>query len=266
MSELQIVNQMESEITAWDFETLKSQFEEKLSVYKNMVYTDDSIRSAKDDKAYLNKVKKALEDKRKAYKAECMAPYEAVEPKIKELVNMVEEQRLLIDETVKDYENRKKAEKEKNVKAFYDKKAFALGEYGEKLYEKLLDPKWLNASTGKKQYEEGVITAINKAANDIAEIKAMESTFYNTLMEIYIETVDIEKVKAKDLELIDSAQKAGIMSVAGEVSVTAESSKFKSNTSAQEDGGIILKVYASEYQLEQLCDFMKAIGVTYELQ
>lgn len=266
MSELQIVNQIESEITAWDFESLKSQFEEKLSVYKNMVYTDDSIKSAKDDKAYLNKVKKALEDKRKAYKAECMAPYETVEPKIKELVNMVEEHRQLLDETVKEYENRKKAEKERDVKSFYDKKAFVLGEYGEKLYEKLLDPKWLNLSTGKKQYEEGIITAINQAVNDIAEIKAMESPFCNTLMEIYIETVDIEKVKAKDLELIDSAKKAGIMSVTGEVSVTVESSKLKSDTSVQGDGATIFKVYASDYQLDQLCDFMKAIGVTYELQ
>lgn len=266
MSELQIIKHMESEITAWDFEALKVQFEEKLSVYKNMVYTDDSIKSAKDDKAYLNKVKKALEDKRKAYKTECMAPYEAVEPKIKELVNMVEEQRKLIDETVKEYENRKKAEKEKDVKAFYDKKAFVLGEYGEILYEKLLEPKWLNASTGRKQYEEGIITAINQTVNDIAEIKAMESPFYNTLMEIYIETVDIEKVKAKDLELIDSAKKAGIMSVTGEQAVTVESSKPQSDSMAQGEGSTIFKVYASEYQIEQLCDFMKAIGVTYELQ
>ena len=37
-----------------------------------MVYTDESIKSAKDDKAALAKVKKMIEDQRKAYKAKSL--------------------------------------------------------------------------------------------------------------------------------------------------------------------------------------------------
>ena len=70
----------------------------------------------------MNKAKKVIEDCRKAYKAQCLAPYEALEPQVKELVSMIEEQRLLIDETVKEYENRQKQEKEVAVKTYYDKK------------------------------------------------------------------------------------------------------------------------------------------------
>lgn len=60
-------------------------------------------------------------------KAKCLEPYEAMELQIKELVEMIESQRGLIDDTVKDFESRQKAEKELEVKAYYDKKAFVLG-------------------------------------------------------------------------------------------------------------------------------------------
>ena len=35
---------------------------------------------------------------------------------------------------------------------------------------------------------------------------------------------------------------------------------------ANADEGTLLKVYATQYQLNQITDFMKAIGVTYEVQ
>ena len=153
MEELQIVNLENTDIAHWDMAMLKAQLEQRLAYYKGMVYTDDSIKSAKDDRTTLNKAKKVIEDARKAYKAKCLEPYEAMEPQIKELVEMIESQRGLIDDTVKDFESRQKAEKELEVKAYYDKKAFVLGEYAEPLYAKLLDVKWLNASTAKAKYE-----------------------------------------------------------------------------------------------------------------
>lgn len=53
-----------------------------------------------------------MQDQRKAYKAKCLAPYEALEPQIKEIVGMIEEQRVAIDDVVKDFTERQKAEKE----------------------------------------------------------------------------------------------------------------------------------------------------------
>ena len=98
MAELQVINLEGTEITRWDFALLKSELEQKLELYKTLVYTDDNIKSAKNDRTTLNKAKKVIEDCRKAYKAQCLAPYEALEPQVKELVAMIEEQRLLIDE------------------------------------------------------------------------------------------------------------------------------------------------------------------------
>ena len=108
MNDLQIVNLENTDITAWDFSAIKAELQRHLDAYAGLVYTDDSIKEAKNDRATLNKVKKAIDEARKAYKAKCLAPYEAMEPQIKELLDLVEGQRTLIDDTVKDYENRQK--------------------------------------------------------------------------------------------------------------------------------------------------------------
>ena len=66
MNELQIVSLEKTEISSWDFESIKAELAKALSVYQNMVYTDESIKSAKDDNAILAKVKKLIEDQSKA--------------------------------------------------------------------------------------------------------------------------------------------------------------------------------------------------------
>ena len=68
MNDLQIVALEQMDITTWDFERIKANLESALTVYQNTVYTDETIKSAKDDKATLAKAKKLVEDRRKAYK------------------------------------------------------------------------------------------------------------------------------------------------------------------------------------------------------
>ena len=89
MNELQIISLENTDISSWNFEILREELQRSLDHYTGIVYTEDSMREAKNDRATLNIVKKIIEDARKAYKARCLAPYDAVEPKIKELVEMV---------------------------------------------------------------------------------------------------------------------------------------------------------------------------------
>lgn len=263
MNELQITSLEKTEISAWDFEGIKEELAQALSVYKNMVYTDESIKSAKDDKAALAKVKKMIEDQRKAYKAKCLAPYDAIEPQVKEIVGMIEEQRVLIDDVVKDYTERQKREKEEEVKKYYDKKAFVLGDLAQPLYSKLLDSKWLNASTSRAKYEEGIQEAINKAKSDLDAIRALNSPFVDTLIEKYMDTMSLDEAKAKHEELVMVASRAGFNQT-GAASEMAE--KPVAPVVVNDSDGIVIKIHANQNQMNQICDFMKAIGVTYEIQ
>lgn len=263
MNELQIVSLEKTEISTWDFESIKAELTQALSVYKSMVYTDESIKSAKDDKAVLAKVKKLIEDQRKAYKAKCLAPYDAIEPQVKEIVGMIEEQRVLIDDVVKDYTERQKREKEEEVKKYYDKKAFVLGDVAQPLFSKILDPKWLNASTSKSKYEEGIQEAIVKAKSDLDAIRAINSPFVDTLIEKYVETLSLDDAKAKHEELVMAASKAGL----NQTSASSEiAEKSVAPVVSNDTDGVVVKIHANQSQMNQICDFMKAIGVTYEIQ
>ena len=266
MGELQIINLENTDVVGWDFDMLKMQLSQKLEYYKNLVYTEDDIKSAKNDRSDLNKAKKIIEDARKKYKSKCLEPYEALEPRIKELVSMIEDQRTLIDETVKAYEDKKKNEKENAIRAYYDKKSFELGEYADKLFTKLLDSKWLNASTNKNTYEEGILIAINKAINDINNIKALNSPFFDTLMNEYISTLSMESVEYKNNELIEASNKAGLTEKSDINDISPEKIvNYNNNQNSNGNGETILKIQASDSQMNQILDFMKVIGVSYEI-
>ena len=92
MTNEELVPVNNQELTTWDFEQMKSELQTLVDSYTNIAYTEDSIKDAQKDKASLNKIKKQIEDARKAFKKKCMEPYDAVEPKIKELVEMVDRQ------------------------------------------------------------------------------------------------------------------------------------------------------------------------------
>ena len=67
----------------FNFEEMKAELSDKLAAYNALVVTEDSIKSAKADKANLNKLRTAVEDKRKEIKKLCLAPYECFEKQCK---------------------------------------------------------------------------------------------------------------------------------------------------------------------------------------
>ena len=261
MEELQLVSLEQTDITAWNFEELKRELSKALSVYKTTVYTDDTIKLAKDDRAKLAKAKKVVEDMRKAFKAKCMEPYDALEPQIKEIVSMIEEQRVAIADVVKDYTERRKAEKETEVRAYYDKKARILGKSATPLYEKILDQKWLTASSGKK-YQQEMLTKINDVFSDIQTLRAMDSPFIDTVMEKYVSTLSVDEAKAKHEELVIAANKAGL----GQQTVQPEAPAPVQETVIDAENGTLVKMYGNKSQIVQVLDFARALGVKTEIQ
>ncbi len=261
MEELSLVNLEQTEITAWDFENLKKELSRLLSVYKTTVYTDDDIKLAKDDRAKLKKVKNIVEDQRKAFKKKCMEPYDAIEPKIKELVSMIEEQWIAINDVVKDYEDRQKEKKEAEVRAFYDKKSHELGELAVPIYKKIFDKKWLNSSSGKK-YQEEIQTKINEVLADIHTLKELNSPFIDTVIEKYAATLSVDEAMAKHEELSAAVNRAGIDQQQNNPVVSESVKEYAIDT----ENGTLIKIYGSKKQIAQVMDFAKALGVKIEIQ
>lgn len=104
----------------FNFDEMKAELSTNLEKYKNLVITEDKTKEAKADRAKLNKLKEAIENKRKEVKKLCLQPYADFETKVKELVALIDEPILQIDTAVKGYEQRKKDEKKNLLKAYFE--------------------------------------------------------------------------------------------------------------------------------------------------
>ena len=112
------------------------------------------------------------------------------------------------------------------------------------------------------------MVAINGAVADIEAIRGTETPLVETLLDVYVETLSMEKVKEKQEELEVAAKKASLTTVEEAVEAietSVQAPVIASQVIADTEAGAVMRVYASQNQINQISDFMKAIGVRYEL-
>ena len=182
----------------FNYAELEAEITAKAEIYKNMIYTDDTIKEAKADKAALNKFITALEAERKNVKKQCLQPYEEFEKKIKALVAIVDEPVQLIDTQVKAYEDRLKDEKLEKIKEFWDNT-----EHPEWLQcNQIFDQKWLNATVSLKKVQEAITDRLAQIESDTRTIATLP-TFKFEAMEEYKSTLDLNRAITEGQRLAD---------------------------------------------------------------
>lgn len=189
----------------FNYEAIKAELSEKLERYNSLVVNEDSISGAKKDKAALNKLKTALEDRRKAVKKDCLRPYEEFEQKIKELVGMIDAPVLAIDGQIKAFVEIKKEEKRADIQGFY---ADSIGDLAPILpFDKVFDPRWLNATYKIEDAQKEITDRIFKTRNDIGIIKAMNLSGEQQVLDVYLRTLDMSATLAEKTRLEDQQKR-----------------------------------------------------------
>ena len=175
----------------FNFEELKSQLAQSLTLYTGLVVTEDGIKGAKEDRAKLNKLREALESKRKEVKRECMAPYTDFEAKVKELVGLIDRPIAAIDAQLKEYEEKCRAEKRTAILEIYEE---TVGELRALLpFEKLWQDIWYNTGVTLKKVREAIVAAEDKAASDLEVLATVESEFAEAVKIKYLERLDLNE-------------------------------------------------------------------------
>lgn len=152
----------------FNFEELKKELIEKSEKYKTAVYTEETISIAKQDRANLNKLVKAVNDEKIRVKNEIMKPYLPFETQCKELMEIVKAAADNIDFQVKAYEDNKKAEKLQQIQNYF------VEHVG--LYEGLIDfelifnERWLNITYDINTIFKEIDHVIAKAKGDLMTI------------------------------------------------------------------------------------------------
>lgn len=176
-------------VIEYNHDELKHQLAQKLEKYNNIVITDDDIPNAKADRASLNKLKNALETKRREVKKECLRPYEAFEKDIKEIAAMVDEPAKAIDAQIKGFESRKKDEKKKEIEKIYNEYAGEMK--GIITLNNIWNPRWLNATFSIADISFEIEAALNKVNSGIQIIKSLGSDFEGQILDKFLQTLDI---------------------------------------------------------------------------
>ena len=187
----------------WNNEELKAEIAEKMQEYKSLVFTEETMKDAKADRAKLNKLKTAFEDERKRIKKLCMEPYETFEKQVKEVIALIEEPIRLIDQQIKEVEERKKLEKKGQILEYYEEHIGALK--GVLPFEKLFKQEYLNASKSMKSITEEMSGAIQRVNNDLDTIEGFGSKYELQIKDVYLRTLDLssamqEKARLEEVE------------------------------------------------------------------
>ena len=177
-------------VIEWNNEEIKAEMAAKVADYKAMVYGDDQIKDAKKDRAELNKLVKAMEDKRKEVKALCLAPYEKFEKQVKELVAIVNEPIEIIDSQVKAYEAQQKEKKRADIRAYYESKGSSIE------LERIYDNKWENATTSMSAVKAAIDARLDEINADLKILEA-ETEYKYEALEAYKKTLDIRYAMAE---------------------------------------------------------------------
>lgn len=176
-----------SQIT-FNFEELKAELEEKVSVYSAMVYTDDQVKIAKADKANLNKLKKALNDERIRMEREYMVPFNAFKEQISEIMQIIDKPILVIDNQIKDFDEKRKAEKLKEISDRY----LAIDRPNWLNFTQIFEDKWLNASESMNGICSRMEEKIEQINKDMQTLENLPNFAFES-MEIYKSTLDMNK-------------------------------------------------------------------------
>lgn len=182
----------------FNFEELKTELSEQVEKYRNLVYTDDQIKECKADKASLNRLKKALNDERIRRKKEYLKPFEEFEGKVNEIIKIIDEPLQLIDKQVKEFEEKKKADKRIEIGAFWE-----TTEHPEWMtLARIFDERWLNATYTMKQIQADITGWINRVNSELETLEQLDSFSFEAI-DVYKRSLDMNQAIAEGKRLAD---------------------------------------------------------------
>lgn len=272
---------------------------EKVQEYAAVIVTEESVKNGKRFLADIRKEKNALDDERKAIKAQWMAPYEAFEKRAKQIIALYDEPVKMISDQLAEFEEQRKAKKRQEIEAAYD---FVKGDLASWIpLDTIYNPKWENATYSAKKVREDMELLFDQMKVAISTIKSMKSEFETDALRVLKETgslqsaiVEINELQKQKERFMERArreaererqekerarkeqeEKAAALQEAEEkkaASETREKPEFEPTAEIPETAApfalektLTVMVKVGENDFGMLQDFLEAAGMKYEV-
>lgn len=185
----------------FNFEELKMELEAKAKEYASVVYTEDQVKLAKEDRASLNKLKKALNDERIRMEKEYMVPFNDFKAKINEIIGIIDKPVLAIDSQIKAYEQQKLEQRKADILEMFD--GFEHPDWLS--INQIYGMKWSNASFSMNAVRVEMGAKIDTINADVDTLSKLPEYGFEAV-EAYKSSLDINKALNEAYRLADMAK------------------------------------------------------------
>lgn len=158
------------------------------------ISTPDEKKKAKEDRAFLNGIKKEIDARRKEVKAAIMEPYDIFEAEVKEGTAQLDAAAAAIDEQIKAYETREKEEKIKQIREYWEKHESRPASRGPlqamTSWERIKSPEWVKTSYTIKKACADIDAAFQTAISNLQSIESIDDdrVIKNIMIDKLVET------------------------------------------------------------------------------
>lgn len=182
----------------FNYDELKQAAIMKVAHYEGLVYDEKQVAEAKKDIAELRKIKKALNDARLSTKKEWLVPYEEFETKVKDVISVIDEPIDLIDAQLKEFDERRKQEKQEEIRTYFAESAI----HPDWLrLEQIEDPRWMNVTFKIEEVKKAIEERCSQIRNDLQTLQMLEYAFEAT--ETYKSSLDLNQAIAEGNRLLE---------------------------------------------------------------
>lgn len=189
----------------WNKAELEAAVKAKVDSYKGIVYTEETLKSAKADRAELNNLLKAIEDRRKKVKEIINQPYSDFEKELKSVTALIKSQTEEIGKQIDSFEDKQKKEKKQKIQEEYDS---AIGDLKEILpFTKVFDTRYLNKTYKLNTAISEVKAKIEQVKTDLSTIESVCGKYALNAKDVYVRTLDLSKALAEEKRLKELEEK-----------------------------------------------------------
>lgn len=249
----------------WNEAEVQQNLTEMLAAYTGRIYTPDTIKDAKADRAAVNKLDKQLSDAARSAKAFYMKPLEEFLQSAKQMQGQCKAVSGAIDQQVKAVEEAERQDKQDALRAVY---ADCIGELRELIpFDRLLVPQWLN-----KTYD--LAKASRELRRDVEtrrkELKIIQDTCGEDAEACklgYLRVLDLNAALAEHLRLQDNREKLRRAEAERQAAIAAlflhqcyEAVKFLGNKVISFGPCLAAGLYRGSGCVQQVCAVRVALG------
>lgn len=254
-------------------EEVKAWLSDVMQKYDGLIVTPESIKSAKDDKAKLNKLRTALEERRKEVKRDYLAPYMKFEEKYKEILALIDKPISAIDSQIKALDEQEQNLKYAHLQVCFEDYISAMNVPIDVNFDRILNPKWKNKTMKADTLENEIRDTLCRIKNDVEELRNYyaESPHFTAIMDCYKQSYDKSCALAYAAALIQQEQRRQEAQRAAQAPVPTPPPVYEPTpeppAQPQNEPKItgVFRVTGTRSQIIALRDFMRENQITFEI-